>query len=673
MFLIDPAPLSPAPFDSPGVANARADGAPPAASEVAPDAGASAAPDAEDDLGRDDVAASDASDGSDASPDGDGLALVPAALRPAIARRGFTRLTDVQTAVLSALTESEPTSPAARQEAGVAGSGGGHPRDLRISSQTGSGKTVAIGFALVPDVLGRVATASPTALVIVPTRELAEQVRKELAWLYADHRDVRIECVTGGTSVVQEQRRLQRRPRVVVATPGRLLDHVRAGALACDGVRTVVLDEADQMLDLGFRDDLDAILQALPAERRTHMVSATFPPEVQRLADAFQKAPQTLQGTRLGVANADIEHRVCRVHLRDRYAALVNLLLMQAGERTLVFVRTRQDTATLAAQLAEDGFAAMALSGELAQTQRTRTLHAFRSGIVSVLVATDVAARGLDVPDVNVVVHFDLPMDDGVYTHRSGRTGRAGRKGRSIVLVPPSGARRLQYMLRAAKVEAQWCEAPGPREVHGALTERTRARLATLLADEAPPAADDLSLAQELLRGREPAAVVARLLSGTNAQPTCTPKEIRAPLPAYEAGDARGTRPAHGRGSPRGPHFPERPRFDDAPRFGGARPDRATSYVGFSINWGMHRGATAKRLLAHVCRRGGIAGHQIGVIDVQSDISTFEVDARVAERFAERARELDPREPHLVIVHDGMRRAPRRGPDRRARRGFAAN
>jgi ATP-dependent RNA helicase DeaD len=571
------------------------------------------------------------------------LAGVPTALRPALERRGFAKLTFVQEAVL-------------RAQAGVDAA---HARDLRISSQTGSGKTVAIGFALAPQLaVPQVASrggAGPSVLVIVPTRELADQVRKELEWLFADLR-VRLDCVTGGTSVVNEQRRLQRNPHLVVGTPGRLLDHIKSGALVCSAVRQLVLDEADQMLDMGFRDDLDAILAALPAQRRTHMVSATFPPEVQDLVAHFQSQPLVIEGTRLGLANADIEHQLCRVHARERYAALVNLLLLQDGERTLVFVRTRQDSTELAERLAKDGFGALPLSGELAQAQRTRTLDAFRRGVVTTLVATDVAARGLDVPEVNVVVHFDLPIDDGVYTHRSGRTGRAGRKGKSIVLVAQGAGARVQRMLRAAKVTPVWSDAPSVGEVHAALAEGARRRMAALLDAPEPPADADCDAAREVLAGRDPVQVVARLLASTRKEPVRAPMVVTAPAsrPTPEATFFRA--PSHTlardeRFAPRVPYAQRRPRLPGTrgPRAPESAAGRAAAYVRFAINWGTRKGATPQRLLAHVCRRGDIAGHQIGVITVQPFAATFEVDAGVAAAFAARARRPDPREPHLVI------------------------
>ncbi len=274
---------------------------------------------------------------TESTPDSpvDPFANVPAVFKPALVARGFTSLTAVQQGVL------EPK---------VAG------RDLRISSQTGSGKTVAVGMMLA-EPLGQPSTGAkrPRVLLITPTRELAMQVAEELAWLLKDLK-ARVVSVTGGTSVSGEVRSLSRGADVVVGTPGRLVDHLTSKALDPAGITTVVLDEADQMLDLGFRDELDTILTALPTPRRTHMVSATFSRPVLELARRYQPDAVQVQGTVLGASNADITHVVHVVFPQQRLDALVNLLLLAPDELTLVFVRTRAEAGDLAEQLTGLGF-----------------------------------------------------------------------------------------------------------------------------------------------------------------------------------------------------------------------------------------------------------------------------------------------------------------------------
>ena len=454
------------------------------------------------------------------------FAGVPGPLCIALERRGFSSLTAVQRAVLDADTEVS---------------------DLRISSQTGSGKTVALGLALAPCLLQErtadhaEAPRGPAALVITPTRELAVQVRDELRWLFAEVPGVRVEAVTGGTDLGGERRMLRRVPTILVATPGRLLDHVRGGAVACESVAHVVLDEADRMLDMGFRDELDAIIDALPAERRSHLVSATFPAGVRRVADRFQVAPMHLQGTALGEANDDIDHVAHVVPRGQAYGALVNVLLLALGERVLVFVDRRDEAAELAEKLSGDGFGALPFSGDLSQAQRTRTLHAFRTGTIPVLVSTDVAARGIDVPDISMVVHMSAPRDADGYTHRSGRTGRAGRRGRSLLLVPPQGQRWVTRLLAAANIEADWQPVPTPAKVRKAVTKRTRKQLLARLGEVAP-AEKNLQYAAQLLEGQDPAAVIAALLEMAEPQLPRDPMHVDANAPQHADSGPSGPR-----------------------------------------------------------------------------------------------------------------------------------
>ena len=538
---------------------------------------------------------------SEDAADAEDLSGCPAVLEPALRRRGFTQLTAVQRAIADA-------------DDGA--------RDLRISSQTGSGKTVAIGFALL-DGLAAADRAGPTTLVIAPTRELAMQVKDELAWLFADVADVVCDVVTGGTNIERERLRLRRRPAVLVGTPGRLLDHLRRGALDLASVRQLVLDEADQMLDLGFKDELDGILDQLPPERRTHLVSATFPRAVLELADRFQRDALDVEGTGRGEAHADIEHVACRIGSREHYQAVVNLLLMAGDERTLVFVRTRENTVQMADKLAADGFAAMPINGDLAQAQRTRTLQAFRRGTVRTLIATDVAARGLDIPSVTMVIHVELPIDAATYVHRSGRTGRAGQQGKSVLLVPKSRAPRTQRLYREARIEPSWRAAPTAQLVRERQLERLTANAEQVIA-AAGPASDGLrAAAARLLQERDPIEVVAELLL-RSGPPTRSPFDL-APAPAPAA------RP---RSRPLAPTA-------RAPKSGCTR---------FRINWGLRDGADPRRILAHICRRGDIRSGMVGSIRLDRSASTFDVDNSVAESFSRRVRRRDRRDPHLFIT-----------------------
>ncbi len=641
--------------------------------------------------------AGEAADDAESAP----FAALPPPLRRALEARGFLSFTPVQSAVLDAV---------------------GAGCDLRISSQTGSGKTVALGFAMAADVLaadgvpqadispdlGRpYAVARPTrpqrgpvALVIVPTRELAAQVAEELTWLFAEVPGASVDVVTGGTSVPFERRRLSRSPRILVGTPGRLIDHLESGALALDSVRQLVLDEADQMLDMGFRDELEAILERTPPERRTHLVSATFPEGIQRLAERYQKSPRSVEGSRLGAVNADIEHIAHLVRPDQRYDLLVNHLLLSGGERTLVFVNTRAETGELAARLTEDGFGAQPLSGELQQSQRTRTLAAFRAGTAPVLIATDVAARGLDVPDVALVVHTALPLDAETYIHRSGRTGRAGQRGRSVLMVAPSKERRAARMLTEAGLRLQWRPGPPAAEVQAALDKRAgealEARIAAAATEAGAPTPRERALARELLATHDAERIVAALLRDAVQQPPTAPRALddlpesrafgdRRPAPrrgrgAFERYPERyqerpvgryGERPFHESAPPAPAEGPERSRDgflrgDDRrsprrPAEAGPETRRGGEFVRFRVNWGFRGGANPRRLLATLCRRGGVTNREIGSIDIGPAESSFEVAAWAAESFAARAAGDDPRDPGLWIGPDDAPRGRFRG------------
>ncbi len=539
--------------------------------------------------------------------DVDPFAGVPPELQATLRARGFERLTPVQQAVLRASSEG---------------------RNVRLSSVTGSGKTVAAGLVLAPDLLlaarADEARRGPLALVIAPTRELAAQVRDELTWLFAQIAGFATAVVTGGTDMGKERRALGKKPHLLVATPGRLLDHMRAGNVDFMSLRHVVLDEADRMLDMGFKDELDAIIEALPESRHSHLMSATFPPDVRRLADTFQHDALAIEGTRPGAANRDIEHTVYVVRQSDRYDALVNCLLLLGDACTLVFVPRRHLTTDIAERLAKDGFSAMPFSGELTQAQRTRTLNAFRSGLVSILVATDVAARGIDVSDLSAVIHMDVPRRAEDYVHRSGRTGRAGNRGRSLSIVTPRERRALERVLQTARIEADWPALPSAKKIERLLRKRWRKELHERIAEDgAAPSDANLEYARRLLDGRDAAPIVAHLLDMVQPDLPRRPVDV-------------GTAPS---------------------RAPGRRPDRGGAFVPFDVTWGSEGGATPARLLAHVCRRGDIGSEDVGAIRIGPRRSTVEVAERVADAFAGRAEGEDER-------GEGIRISRAKGPPR---------
>ena len=508
----------------------------------------------------------------------------------ALAERGYSEPTPVQAAVLD---------PAA------AG------RDLLVSAQTGSGKTVAFGLAMAPQLLGdaeRAGPASaPVALVVAPTRELALQVRAELAWLYAGALARVVACV-GGTDIRGERRLLAAGAHIVVGTPGRLRDHLERGNLDPDSLRVVVLDEADEMLDLGFRDDLETILGAIPAEgRRTLLFSATVPPEIETLARSYQRDALRIAATREGEAHRDIEYRAMLVAPREIEPAVVNLLRWFEARGALVFCNTRDAVARLHASLIERGFAAVALSGELTQAERNRALQALRDGRVRVCVATDVAARGIDLPDLGLVLHADLPREREALLHRSGRTGRAGRKGTAVLLVPYNRRRIAERLLASARVSAAWLPLPTADEIRARDRERL-AEEAKTAADAALGEEDDVAIGRTVLLERGPEAVAAALV-----------RVLRAPLPApEELAEA----------------VPPESRPASYERSGRERPAQGGDGVWFRLSVGRRANADPRWLLPFLCRRGHLTRREVGRIQVLDRETRVEIAPWAADRFA---------------------------------------
>jgi ATP-dependent RNA helicase DeaD len=579
--------------------------------------------------------------------------LLGAELSSALANKGYASLTQVQQAVLD---------PAFSD------------RDLRISSQTGSGKTLALGFAMrhvvKPAAKPADGVARPYAVVIVPTRELAKQVEAELGWLYAPSKAL-VASVIGGASVRDEFRLLARGPAVVVGTPGRLLDHLTRGAIDLAQTGVLVLDEADHMLDLGFREDLEAILARAPEDRRTHLVSATFPREVEALARRFQSNAALIHGTPLGTANSDIEHVVHLVKPNERIDALINLLLAAPDEQVLAFARTRADVAEACEVLHEAGFAVDSLSGEMEQQARQRALSAFKRGKLQVLVATDVAARGIDHQDIARVVQLEPPNDAETYTHRSGRTGRAGRKGKSSIMVQPAGLPRLTALLKRAGVRFRVVPIPSAESIATAqdeklVTELTQADAGVVAADGTAETEANVTKPREA--GERARNIAARLLASGGAERAlavlierlqtdgiCAPRTITefAQLPQRN-GHAVAARAGRPREMVRPPRRTDARAAHPPQGRGGVASE---SWVRFRVSWGQAQGADARRLLPMLCRRGNIRGADIGSIQLTPSFSLVDVATRVAADFERATRLPDPRDPTVTVRRDNSAQA----------------
>ena len=508
-------------------------------------------------------------------------------------------------------------------------------RDLLVSARTGSGKTVAFGLAaastLMPD--GTIPPpGAPIALVIAPTRELALQVQAELAWLYAG---ARIASCVGGMDIRREERTLQRGCHIVVGTPGRLGDHLRRENLSLAALKVVVLDEADEMLDLGFQEELEAILQAAPTDRRTLMFSATIPHDIANLARKYQRDALRIDTIDRAVPHDDIEYRAitCAGHETD--AALINILRWYEAPGALVFCATRDTTRRLHLALVQRGFAAVMLSGELSQHERTSALDALRAGRARVGVCTDVAARGLDLPALDLVVHADLPTNPETLLHRSGRTGRAGRKGVSVLIVPYSKRRRAEQVLNAARLRATWANAPGADDIK----DRDRERLLTDKMLETPEGQDRAD-AETLLAAHDPVTIAAALLRLYRRQ-LPTPEAItQAPQPVAQASAPSGTDRAPG-----GNYEPK----EYVPRERAADGD----FVQLRISVGRNNRADPKWLVPLLCRIGNITKQDIGAIRIFPTDTRVEIRRNVSDALLAAAADLPPHEPRITLAGDG--------------------
>jgi len=560
------------------------------------------------------------------------------ALGRALAARSYVDPTPVQAAVLAE---------------------GATDRDLLVSAQTGSGKTVAFGLALAPRLLGTGEKlgppGAPRALVVTPTRELALQVHRELAWLYAET-GARIATCVGGMDPRREQQLLSRGVHIVVGTPGRLCDHLERGALVANRLEAVVLDEADEMLDMGFREDLERILDAAPSDRRTLMFSATIPKAIATMAKRYQKDALRIATTSETDRHRDIEYHAVPMLPRERDLVVVNLLRYYDAPGALVFCATRDGVTHLASNLSERGFSAVALSGELSQRERNTALQALRDRRARVCVATDVAARGLDLPDLGLVIHADLPQNAQVLVHRSGRTGRAGKHGLAVVCVPDPARRYVERMLQTAHVKATWQLPPSADQIAAKDRDQLGAEIRELVAEAGVD--DDLQVAKALLTD-VPAEVLVSALVRVRREARPAPEELTLPPsmrqrrdePAprgprtFPARTPRGTEPAPpGKTEPRGEAIGPRP-----PRQARSQQPAGDGGVWFTVNVGRAKNADPKWLIPFLCRRGDITKRSIGKIQILARETRVEIAPNDAAHFAEAIQRPDTKDKNLHI------------------------
>ncbi|MDZ5713160.1 DEAD/DEAH box helicase [Jeotgalibacillus haloalkalitolerans] len=427
-------------------------------------------------------------------------------IQKSIKRMGFEEATPIQAGTIPLSTEG---------------------KDIIGQAQTGTGKTAAFGIPM----LEKVDTKSQNiqGLIIAPTRELAIQVSEELYKIGSDKR-VRVLSVYGGQDIQRQIRAMKKRPHIIVGTPGRLLDHINRRTLKLDEVQTLVLDEADEMLNMGFIDDIESILKNLPETRQTLLFSATMPGPIRKIAERFMKDPEVVKVKAKEMTVENIEQFFVKAHEREKFDVLSRLINVQSPELAIVFGRTKRRVDELARALEIRGYMAEGIHGDLTQAKRMSVLKKFKEGRIDVLVATDVAARGLDISGVTHVYNYDIPQDPESYVHRIGRTGRAGKKGMAMTFVTPREMNYLRVVEQTTKKKMEQMRPPSSSE---ALEGLQRAAVDELKETLKKNNLEEYKvLARELLNdGEESLDLIAAALKILTKEPDETPIDITPERP----------------------------------------------------------------------------------------------------------------------------------------------
>jgi len=520
-------------------------------------------------------------------------------------------------------------------------------RDALAQAATGTGKTAAFALPILQSLKAGHRPAEPSALVLVPTRELCMQV-SEAMHRYGRELEVRCLPIYGGQPIVRQLRELKRGVDVVIATPGRAVDHIKRGTLALKGIRIVVLDEADEMLDMGFQEDLETILEATPSSRQTVLFSATLPSRINSIASRHLNKPVRIESERVPIAQGEAPavrqtaYVVARAH---KTAALVRILDIEAPTATLVFCRTRDEVNTLTDTLNGRGYRAAALHGGVDQNQRERVIERLRSGATDLVVATDVAARGLDVDSLTHVINFDVPSATESYVHRIGRVGRAGRAGVAITLAEPREHRMIKTIERVTGTRIPIEKLPTLADLHTRRLEMTRAALIESLAaddlDTFRAVVDSLSEDHDVV---EIALAAVRLAHEATGGPVA---EVEIPDERAPSGDRskdRGSdRPKRDgdRGGDRKDRGGDRPkdrggdrpkeRGSDRPGGHGKKGAPSGDLVRVQLNLGTEAGIRPQDLVGAIANETGLQGREIGITEIADRFSVVEVPRKRAK------------------------------------------
>lgn len=550
----------------------------------------------------------------------DTLGLRPELLR-AIADSGYTEPTAIQLQSIPLLLEG---------------------RDMLGQAQTGTGKTAAFALPMLTTLT--IPNDTIGALVLTPTRELATQVSNAI-FHYGQYLGVRVLPIYGGQSYIRQLRRLEKGADIVVATPGRLIDLLNQRMLDLSHVKFLVLDEADEMLKMGFIDDVETIIRALPAQRQTALFSATLPDEIRNIARKYMNNPTQIAIAKQTMTVEKIEQRHYLVHQDSKVSALSRLLETEDMQSALVFTRTRAESARLADELLKRGYMADSISGDLSQDAREAVLKRFRNGDLPILVATDVVARGVDIPDVSHVFNFDMPQDDEDYVHRIGRTGRAGRSGIAITLVTPQQSRRLQILERFTKQAIPRMELPKLEDIRDRRESKFAQKIEELIVSA--DTSESESIVQKFLdSGYSIMDVAAAAIQMARLDELERPIDHVKSVFVREGGRDERSNDRGGRSNDRGDRGGRSSdrggdRFTNSdrnsrPSSSSDRPRRERAneegMVRIKLDVGKNDNVRPADVVGTIAAYGGIAGKMIGAIRIQDQSTTVDVPQDTVEQ-----------------------------------------
>jgi ATP-dependent RNA helicase DeaD len=471
-------------------------------------------------------------------------------------------------------------------------------------AQTGTGKTAAFGLPLISNIIDR--NQLPQGLILCPTRELCLQISKDLIQ-FSKYLDITIVPIYGGVDIRKQMTEVKRGVEVIVATPGRLMDLINRKVISLKTIRYVVLDEADEMLNMGFKEDIDSILESTPSNKNVWLFSATMPKEVANIAAKYMHDPFEVSIGHKNQSNENIQHTYYQIREKDRYAALKRLIDFNPDIYGLIFCRTRTETANVAQKLSGDGYNAEPLHGDLSQAMRDMVMNRFRKKEVQLLIATDVAARGLDVDSISHVIHYNLPDDIENYTHRSGRTARAGKTGESLVLLTPKEAFKVKAIERQIRMEFTKGVVPDPEEICRIQLSKLVSKVISTNVRE-KDIAPFLPTAIESFEGMSKEEVIKLFISA----------EFNRFIEYYErAGDLNSNE--------------KDTRSSKSESFGSKRGNDSNK-TRFFVNIGKRDGLNVGGLLRVVCDSTGLKSSNVGRIDIMASFAFFDTDTEYADK-----------------------------------------